>query len=706
MGVMTKLRESTSVVLWVVVFAFGGLWVLQDSGAFDNMGMGMSRDIAVVDGRPVAYTDFNEAFEQQLRAYRQQTDQEPTQAVRDQIAEQLYQELIDDVLREREMDRLGITVSDTEVRELVLGDNPDPLILQLFPDGQGGVDRQRLVTLFNDRETFVQIYGVDPLVLENYLRAKRRSEKLNSLVETSVRVTEGEIREEYLRRNRRATAQYVALRYADVPDAEVEVTDRDLRRYYDANREDFRRERTVTLEFISVPQQPSEADFEAVRNELTGLRTDFANAPSDSAFVTDRFTAVPFSREWVGPDGLDPELSAEVFANPTAGRVVGPVMSGNRASLARIVDTRPAQAEQVRARHILIGQASDPEDARPAQRQRAEELLAQIRAGSLDFAQAASQHSQDPGSAARGGDLGFFGRGRMVTPFEDAAFGASVGEIVGPVETQFGFHLIEVTARADREVQLAILAQDVSLTSLTLRDLRDRMDDVKYYAEQRGGSMQAEAERRNLDVETITVQADQEFIPGLGANRQVRRFVETARSGSTSDVIDTGDAFVYMRATDVQREGYRSFDEVRAELEPRVLLDKKREVQVRRMREAQGSASNLEALSTALGVPVRTANDVQFNNTLIPTLGREPRFVGTVMALSEGQRSGIVEGDNSVFVLAVRSVNEPDPAAMSDAERRNIRQTITNRKRQQIVQQWMEDLRQRADIQDNRAMFL
>jgi peptidyl-prolyl cis-trans isomerase D len=704
MGVMTKMRESTAVVLWVVVFAFGGLWVLQDSGAFDNIGMGQRQHIAVVNGVPISYQDYNEAFEQRLRAYQQQTGQPASQAVRDQLAEQVYQELVDDVLREREMDRLGVAVSDTEVRQMVLGPRPDPLIQQLFPDGEGGVDRARVVSLFNDPETFQQIYGVDPIVLENYLRAKRRVEKLNILLSSAIRVTDAEIRAEYDRRNRRATADYVALRYADVPDAEVEVTDRDLRRFYDANREEFRRERTVTLEYVAVSQAPSAADTAAVRNQLADLRADFAAAENDSIFVAQRFSNVPYTGEYVTAGDLDPELATAVFSDLRVGRVTEPVISGGQAVVAKILSVQPAATPSVRARHILVGQRGDAEDARDGQRQLAESLRQQIQAGTLSFEEAARTHSQDPGSAVRGGDLGYFVRGQMVAPFDEAAFGAQTGQLVGPVETQFGFHLIEVTDRADQAARLAMVAQEVSLTSGTVRQLRDRLEDVKYYSEDTG-DLRAEAARQGLQVQTVTVESGQTAIPGIGTNRAVRQFVDRARRGRTSDVIDTGDQFVYLRATDVRPEGFRPFDEVRAEIEPRVRLEKKRDVQVARLREALAQ-HGFNGLPGALNTTLRTATDVQFNNTLIPTLGREPAFVGTALGLRQGQTSGVVAGENAAFVLVVREATQVDPAQMSQSERESIRSVLLNRKRNQVLNEWMGDLRDQAEIEDHRALFL
>ncbi|KLR57059.1 SurA N-terminal domain-containing protein [Diaphorobacter sp. J5-51] len=104
---------------------------------------------------------------------------------------------------------------------------------------------------------------------------------------------------------------------------------------------------------------------------------------------------------------------------------------------------RLAVKEERRASHILINANKDaPADARTQAKAKAEELLAQVRKAPGSFAEIAKKESQDPGSAPSGGDLGFFGRGAMVKPFEDAVFSMKKGEISDVVETDFGFHII------------------------------------------------------------------------------------------------------------------------------------------------------------------------------------------------------------------------------------------------------------------------
>jgi peptidyl-prolyl cis-trans isomerase D len=104
-----------------------------------------------------------------------------------------------------------------------------------------------------------------------------------------------------------------------------------------------------------------------------------------------------------------------------------------------------AAAEERQAAHILVAVKPDAKpEQKEAARKKAEALAAQVRAAPAKFAELAKQNSDDPGSAQQGGDLGAFARGSMVKPFEDAVFGGKPGEIVGPVQTDFGYHVIRV----------------------------------------------------------------------------------------------------------------------------------------------------------------------------------------------------------------------------------------------------------------------
>ncbi len=144
----------------------------------------------------------------------------------------------------------------------------------------------------------------------------------------------------------------------------------------------------------------------------------------------------------------------------------------------RANEARFRRAEERQASHILIRvDAGAPEAEVKAAREKAERLLAQLKSAPGDFAKLAREHSQDPGSAPRGGDLGFFGRGMMVKPFEEASFALKEGELSDIVRSDFGFHIIKLTAIRPEQVRpLAAVRNEI------VAELR-RQKAARQYAE-------------------------------------------------------------------------------------------------------------------------------------------------------------------------------------------------------------------------------
>jgi peptidylprolyl isomerase/peptidyl-prolyl cis-trans isomerase D len=700
MGIMNKMRENTPIVLWVLVFAFGVIWVLQDSQVFDSVSQGRFQNIAQVDGETVSYEAYARALEQQRQAYQAQTGESVPPQLYDLYEQQVFDALVDDIIREKEMERLGVRVSDEEVLEMVLGEDPDPLIKQQFGDGTGGINRDLLRSVIDNPEA-----RPDWIRVEEYLRAKRRREKFEKLIEATVRVSDAEVKAEYLKRNRKADVRYVALRYADIADDSVALSERELGAFYNRNKEDFRRSKSFDLQFVSFSTAPSAADSAQGAEDLELLREDFAAAEDDSLFLARNAGERPYSSSFFRVDELDPEVAEAIFDDPTPGRIAGPVRVRNQWHLIKITDVRSAEEIAVNARHILIGSTEDDsEEDQAGARRTAQDLMRRIRGGE-DFAELAREYSTDPGSGSRGGDLGWFGPGRMVDEFEKASFGARVGALVGPVKTQFGYHIIEVLDRADREVQIADFVVTIRPSVATVSDVEERAADLQYFASESGDFVGEAAKMEGLTVDSARVEADAQVVPGLGSSGDIRAFLASAVTGDVSDVVELNDRFVVLYVRGVTEAGYREFEEVRAELEPRARLERKKELQSEALRAAIDANDGLDAVASSLDTIVRTANGVTQNNTLVPTLGREPRFVGAALGMAEGERSTIIEGENSAYVLEVTRVYDVDVDSISEAELQGLRRELTNRKRQQVTTGWLAELRNNADVTDFRTRF-
>jgi peptidylprolyl isomerase/peptidyl-prolyl cis-trans isomerase D len=393
---------------------------------------------------------------------------------------------------------------------------------------------------------------------------------------------------------------------------------------------------------------------------------------------------------------MEAAIASAIYQNLEPGAIVGPVFANEAGHLIKVVDTRPIDQTRVRASHILIN-ANDGEEAA---RERARALLDTLQQGGAEFTDLARRASDGP-SASRGGDLGWFGPEGMAEPFYNAAVDAPVGEVVGPVKTRFGYHLIKVSARADEAVRYADLAFSLRPSPSTLTDFQNRLADVAYYAED-SGDFAAEAQNQGYDVRTTEVEEGTPSIPGIGASRQLTSFIETADEGAIGDVVELDDKFVVARIESVTPEGYRPFDEVKAEIRPRVQIEKKKDIVVRRMNQALRDNS-FEALPGALGTRMRTNPEITMTTTNVAGLGQDPTFAGVAFGLDEGETSKVMEGANAAYVVRVTARNEA--GELSETERNQIRERLVAQQQRQVASQWLSALREKADITDNRSAF-
>ena len=164
------------------------------------------------------------------------------------------------------------------------------------------------------------------------------------------------------------------------------------------------------------------------------------------------------------------------------------------------------QKEERRASHILLAAAADGKEAdRKAAEAKAKDVAERVRKNPASFADIAKKESQDPGSAVQGGDLGFFGRAAMVKPFEDAVFAAKKNEIVGPVATDFGYHVIRVTdIKAEKVRSLAEASPEIEANLKkqgAARGFASSAEEFSNLVYEQSTSLKPAAEKMNLAVQ-------------------------------------------------------------------------------------------------------------------------------------------------------------------------------------------------------------
>ena len=342
--------------------------------------------------------------------------------------------------------------------------NGEPITMHQF-QVRVRVERMTLINQVNYYLTFLQLFGDQPEMLGQFVpQLQTLLTRLNDAEALGEQVLDVMVDEALI-------VQEARQRGIEVTDAEVEKAIQEAFGYYAAGTPTPEPTRTPwptsTLSATQMALLGPTATPTATATPNAEATPTAAASPTAQASPTPRPTATPFTQE-AYQQRLD-EWLAQAGISYDDLKAVMRVQLYRQKLMDVVTADVPTTEEQVWARHILV------EDEATAQ-----EVLEKLKAGE-DFAALAETYSQDPGSAAQGGDLGWFGRGMMVKPFEDAAFSLQVGEISPPVQTDFGWHIIQVLGHEERPMTTTQIenAKDQAFREW-LQQVRDQADIETY----------------------------------------------------------------------------------------------------------------------------------------------------------------------------------------------------------------------------------
>jgi len=370
------------------------------------------------------------------------------------------------------------------------------------------------------------------------------------------------------------------------------------------------------------------------------------------------------------------------------------------------------QDEQVRASHILLLVNDKRNDAQA--REQMEAIKKRIDNGE-DFGAIARQVSEDPASKANGGDLGFFAHGRMVKEFEDAAFSATPGRLVGPIKTPFGYHLLKVTGRRPAgvqpfaEVREQIRGRQGFEKARQLAEAKAKELARRLAAEKPKSAEALQALVKNDPGVTFTATgkfSQQEPVPGLGLVPQFNTAVFAAKAGDVTGAIEIprGWAVAYVQAVYPAHlaEQFEVEPKVRQALVTRKQQEKAVEVLNRARQEIQQGRS-FDQVAAELAVAVKETPEFGGSGS-IPGLGSSPQLVKLALSLPTGQVGGPVPDSRGAVLFVVTDRKSWDPVKFA-AAKEQTRQSLQQQKLSSIVGALLERRKRDLKVDYNRKLL-
>jgi peptidyl-prolyl cis-trans isomerase D len=369
-----------------------------------------------------------------------------------------------------------------------------------------------------------------------------------------------------------------------------------------------------------------------------------------------------------------------------------------------------SREEQVRARHILL-QVNAERDAESAARE-LEALRQRIESGE-DFAALAAAESEDPGSRDRGGDLGLFGRGQMIREFEDAAFAAQPGTLVGPIETSFGAHLIEVLEhRPGGQSSFEQVQDEIRQRLLTERArslAESRAEELADQLSRDGGSSQSDLRELAEATTGVTYHSTSPFarednVAGIGRATPFTVEAFELAAGESSEPVRLSRGWAILRLREIQAPRLPEFAGVRDEVREALLNERQLELAVSRLqqaREALQQESTLEELAVELDLAIEESTDIRRRGP-VPGLGINDEITSSALAMEKGEAGGPIVHDRDVVLFEVTDRQRYDPQEFElqkERTREDLRLERLNSMLTSLVVQRREALGVRYDTQ-------
>ena len=409
---LQSMRSAAKYVWGFIALAFvGGFVFYESSGLFNSNALTTSSAVGSVNRQDILYTTWASAVENAVREQEQRTGHSLTLEERERVGQQVFDQMVNDILLQQEYRRRGITVSDDEIREAALY-MPPPELMQspdLQTDGRFDPEKYRRFL-----STPVARQGGLLAQLENYYRSEIPKQKLYGELISDVYISDGRLWEMWKDAHDSAKITYAVLRPEAIPDAQVTVSDQEIRDYFDKHKKEFERPGRATVSVVRIPRAVTAADSAATRARASALRAEILGGAKFEEVArresADSASAVNGGALPPSPKGsYVPEFERAAYAL-TAGQISEPVLTQFGYHLIRL-DSK--KGDTLSLHHILLPIAQS--DSTASATDRKADSLSRIAAGATDprkFDDAAKQLGLEVmrGAAIEGQPLTINGR--------------------------------------------------------------------------------------------------------------------------------------------------------------------------------------------------------------------------------------------------------------------------------------------------------
>jgi peptidyl-prolyl cis-trans isomerase D len=698
MGTLGKIRNRSGLLLTVIGFAMLA-FILGDFMQSTRSSGPSTLYVGELLGEQILIQTFEKTVDQGIENWKSQNpNQIVNQSVISSVRNQAWAQLTRELIMDEEYIKLGIGISDDEWMERISGLNVHPEVSKIpaFQDPNNGrFDRTKVLAYLQQVEQDETGASVNNwLSFQDYLINVIRNEKYDKLVEKGVYINSEESKISYNEGTQITTYNYIALPYSMIEDSLVELSDKEIKNYYNENKNDYSQEKSKNIDYVIFNVVPTKGDDLETRASLKDLKSDFANYDDYLTLVrrnSDNARAVfNFNKK----EDFVQDSAFSLLVDNNIGTVIGPYKSNpSTYRISKLVDIQ-MRPDSVEARHVLISPSQ--EITIDSAKSIIFDLKRQVENGK-DFGSLAQSRSDDKNSAIMGGELGWFVEGAMLEQFNEACFTSLANELK-VVETQYGVHLIQVMnkSRLNKKFKIAYIDRNISASTETYNNYYTQAAQFVSSVNSDNGSFDTIVIKENLvkrsDVKVVT---SKENIIGLPNSRSIVKWMNKASLGNISEVFEFDNSYVVAKITKENNSEYIPLSEVENKVKQSLRSEKKYEKLVERL----GAYSSLEEISETMNINIVRDKKAQMSLLSVDDLGYAPELIGAIYATEIGTVSNPIKLNNFLSVVSVISQDTYRSEGDFTAERNSMLEKIKN----YTTTISFKALETDADVLDNRS---
>ena len=714
MAALGKIRSKGGILVAAIGLALFAFLAEEAFRSCNGIKSETRQQIGEILGEKISVQDYQKLIDEYQSAIKFTMQRDNlTEDELNQVKDQVWQQLVNNRVLEADGKKVGLTVTEQELSN-VLNDGTNPMLaqtpfvnqqtgrfdinaLQQFLDGYNKAKASNSPQL----EQMQTIYDYW-LFVEKNLRTQLLGQKYQALLASCVLSNKAEAKMAFKDNNEESDIQLASLAYSTIKDADVKVTDEDLKAKYEELKPAFRQNtETRDIKFVDYQIKASSSDRNAIVKEMNELQKQLATATDPSLVISKSGSMIPYLGLPVSSKAYQqyPDIASKIDSLAVGTTGVTENKQDNTLNIIRVM-SKAQLPDSVQFRQIQVA-ANTPEEAHAKA-----DSIQKALAGGADFVAIAKRYGQT------GEKVWFTGQQYEAAPsmsednrtYIEALLNGEVNAIQNVALTQGNIILQVVDKKAMKtKTTAAIIKKLIDFSKATRSDAYNKFSEFVAKSTT-AADLEKNASKYGYHVQSLNdVSTSEHYVAGVHGTRDALKWLFDAKQGDVSPLYECGDNdhLMVIVLSAIHPKGYRSWDDpqVKEILKREVIKDKKAEKLMAKLK-----GVNSIAAAQAKGAKVSTVSQITFAAPAFvqATGSAEPALSGAVAATAAGKFSkNPVKGNAGVYVFqvakkALRAGSKYNEAmAMQQAAQQNM----------QFLSNFMQDLILKANVVDNRYLF-